>query len=156
MPSYQPLRVVLDPHLQTSPDARVVSGDGQCLLVSTVDALDEGRAQRLRERGADVVTVAPDAGGRPALPAVLDLLAERGINDVLVEAGATLAGAALDAGVIDEFWLYQAPTLLGSRAKPMAELPLDRMAQQHRMTVRDRRVIGADQRLILTPAVHGH
>ncbi|MGM0449950.1 MAG: bifunctional diaminohydroxyphosphoribosylaminopyrimidine deaminase/5-amino-6-(5-phosphoribosylamino)uracil reductase RibD [Pseudomonadota bacterium] len=156
VPSDQPLRVVLDPHLRTSPDARVVTGDGECLLISTANALDEWRAERLRDCGAEVATVDPDGGGRPSLPAVMGLLAGRGINEVLVEAGATLAGAALESGVIDEFWLYQAPTMLGSRAKPMAELALDRMAQQHRMTVRDRRVIGADQRLILTPAVHGH
>lgn len=155
LPLRQPLRVVLDPRLETDPEARVVTGEGGCLLVSTADALNEHRAGRLRDRGADVVTVEPDGGGRPSLPAVMGLLAARGVNDVLIEAGATVAGAALEAGVVDEFWLYQAPTMLGSRAKPMAELPLDRMAQQHRMTVRDRRVIGADQRLILKPAVHG-
>ncbi len=156
LPADQPLRVVLDPHLRTGPQARVVTGEGPCLLVSTVDGLDARRAERLRDHGAEVVAVDPDGGGRPSLPAVLGVLAARGINDVLIEAGATLSGAALDAGVIDEFWLYQAPTLLGSRGKPMAELPLDRMAQQHRMTVRDRRVIGEDQRLILRPSVQGH
>lgn len=156
LPPEQPLRVVLDPWLGTDPDARVIQGEGKCLLVSTPTALDEGRAARLREHGAEVVTVAPDASGRPALRAVGELLAARGINDVLIEAGATLAGAALEAQVIDELWLYQAPTILGSRAQPMAELALDRMAQQHRMAVWDRRVVGADQRLILKPAAHGH
>ena len=152
LPPRQPLRVVLDPHLRTAPDARVVTGEGQCLVVTTAAALSEDRAGPLRDGGAEVVTVEPDGSGRPALPAVLGLLAARGINDVLMEAGATLAGAALKADVIDEFWLYQAPTMLGSRAKPMVELPLDRMAQQHRMEVWDRRVVGADQRMILKPA----
>lgn len=156
LPPQQPLRVVLDPRLLTAPDARVVTGEGQCLVVSTAAALEESRARPLRDGGAEVVTVDPDGSGRPALAAVLGLLAARGINDVLIEAGATLAGAALEADVIDEFWLYQAPTMLGSRAKPMAELALDRMAQQHRMEVWDRRVVGADQRLILKPAVSGH
>ncbi|WP_353623143.1 bifunctional diaminohydroxyphosphoribosylaminopyrimidine deaminase/5-amino-6-(5-phosphoribosylamino)uracil reductase RibD [Halospina sp. K52047b] len=156
LPPQQPLRVVLDPRLLTAPDARVVTGEGQCLVVSTAAALEESRARPLRDGGAEVVTVDPDGSGRPALAAVLGLLAARGINDVLIEAGATLAGAALEADVIDEFWLYLAPTMLGSRAKPMAELALDRMAQQHRMEVWDRRVVGADQRLILKPAVSGH
>ena len=156
LPPQQPLRVVLDPRLLTAPDARVVTGEGQCLVVSTAAALEESRARPLRDGGAEVVTVDPDGSGRPALAAVLGLLAARGINDVLIEAGATLAGAALEADVIDEFWLYQAPTMLGSRAKPMVELALDRMAQQHRMEVWDRRVVGADQRLILKPAASGH
>ncbi|MEQ6886183.1 bifunctional diaminohydroxyphosphoribosylaminopyrimidine deaminase/5-amino-6-(5-phosphoribosylamino)uracil reductase RibD [Salicola sp. Rm-C-2C1-2] len=156
LPPEQPLRVVLDPCLGTDPGARVIQGEGECLLVSTPAAVDEGRAARLREHGAEVVTVAPDSRGRPALRAVVELLAARGINDVLIEAGATLAGAALEAQVIDELWLYQAPTILGSRARPMAELALDQMAQQHRMAVWERRVVGADQRLILKPAAHAH
>lgn len=156
LPVQQPLRVVMDPQLRTDPETRVVTGEGRCLVVSTVAMLDEDRASGLRENGAEVVTVAPDGSGRPALSAVLALLAERDINDVLIEAGATLAGSALEAGVVDELWLYQAPTMLGSRAKPMAELALERMAEQHRMVVGDRRVVGADQRLILEPVASGH
>ncbi|XOZ33439.1 bifunctional diaminohydroxyphosphoribosylaminopyrimidine deaminase/5-amino-6-(5-phosphoribosylamino)uracil reductase RibD [Halomonadaceae bacterium KBTZ08] len=156
LPVRQPLRVVLDPRLRTDPESRVVTGEGQCLVVSTTATLDDGRASRLREQGAEVVTVAPDGSGRPAVSAVMALLAARDINDVLIEAGATLAGSALESGLTDELWLYQAPTMLGSRAKPMAALTLDRMAQQHRMVVGDRRVVGADQRLILEPAARGH
>jgi diaminohydroxyphosphoribosylaminopyrimidine deaminase/5-amino-6-(5-phosphoribosylamino)uracil reductase len=56
---------------------------------------------------------------------VLELLAAQGVNDVLLEAGATLTGAWLAAGVIDELVVYYAPRLLGDTARPLALLPAD-------------------------------
>ena len=151
LPVAEPLRVVLDRNLTTPPDAKVITGSGQAVVVTTEDAIDATKAQSLRDNGAEVITVDPDEQGQPHLRAVLDELAGRQINEVLVEAGPSLAGAALQSGIVDEFWLYQAPTILGSNARPMAALPLDTMAQQHRMAVMDRRIVGGDQRIILQP-----
>ena len=61
----------------------------------------------------------PVHAGQFDLQAVLALLAERGINEVQVEAGATLAGAFLSAGLVDELLLYVAPVMLGERARPL-------------------------------------
>ena len=63
--------------------------------------------------------------GRPSPRAVLELLASRGVNDVLLEAGATLTGAWLAAGVVDELVVYYAPRLLGDTARPLALLSTD-------------------------------
>ena len=69
--------------------------------------------------------------GRFDLDAVLRLLAERGINEIQLEAGATLAGAFLAAGLVDEVLLYVAPVLLGERARPLFDgLAIDAMAQK--------------------------
>ena len=151
LPLSEPLRVVLDRDLTTPPTAAVITEGGQAVLVTTDDALDGDRARTLREQGAEVVVVAADSIGQPDPGALMDMLAGRGINEVLVEAGPAVAGAALQAGIVDEFWLYQAPTLLGSSARPMAELPLERMKDQYRMAVLDRRMVGGDQRLVLQP-----
>jgi diaminohydroxyphosphoribosylaminopyrimidine deaminase/5-amino-6-(5-phosphoribosylamino)uracil reductase len=83
----------------------------------------------------------------------LELLAARGINEVQVEAGATLAGAFVAAGLADEILLYVAPVLLGERARPLfAGLGIDAMAQCAQLKVMDARVMGEDQRLLLRPA----
>ena len=150
-PETAPLRVVLDRDLTMAPGAAVVSGGGRSLVVTTEATLDQDRAEALRENGAEVITVAAGDNGQPDLGALMDWLAGRDINEVLIEAGPTVAGAALQSGIVDEFWLYQAFTLLGSSARPMAELALDRMKDQYRMAVLDRRMVGGDQRLVLQP-----
>jgi diaminohydroxyphosphoribosylaminopyrimidine deaminase/5-amino-6-(5-phosphoribosylamino)uracil reductase len=83
---------------------------------------------------------------------VLNLLATRGINEVQVEAGATLAGAFLAAGLVDELLLYIAPVLLGERARPLFDgLHIDAMTERLHLRVVDSRSIGHDIRLLLRP-----
>lgn len=140
-----PLRVVLDARLRSLECARVREGGAPTLYVhdaavSPPDAAD-----------AEFAT-APSVDGRLDLGAVLALLAERGINEVHTEAGATLAGALLAGGWVDELLLYQAPTLLGEHGRPLLSgLGIHAMDQQRRLRVVDQRQVGADVRLLLRP-----
>ena len=94
----------------------------------------------------------PERGGQLDLAAVLGLLAGRGINEVQVEAGATLAGALLAAGLVDELLLYVAPVLLGDRARPLFDgLSIDQMTQRLQLEIVDTRRIGHDLRVLLRP-----
>jgi diaminohydroxyphosphoribosylaminopyrimidine deaminase/5-amino-6-(5-phosphoribosylamino)uracil reductase len=94
----------------------------------------------------------PVREGRVDLPAVLRLLAEREINEVQVEAGATLAGAFLAEGLVDELLLYVAPVMLGERARPLFEgLHIDAMTERLKMRVVETRRIGDDIRVLLHP-----
>lgn len=146
-PFVPPLRVVLDPGLATVTRGRVREGDAPTLYIHTADAKPprEINAQRV---------VASAQGSNFDLQAVLELLAARGINEVQVEAGATLAGAFVTAGLVDELLLYVAPVLLGDLARPLfAGLGIQAMAQRAHLQVVDFRVIGADHRLLLRPTV---
>jgi diaminohydroxyphosphoribosylaminopyrimidine deaminase/5-amino-6-(5-phosphoribosylamino)uracil reductase len=140
-----PLRVVLDPGLATITRGRIREGDAPTLYIHAPDA----RMPRgIEAQHAHV----PVQAGHFDLDAVLRLLAERGINEVQVEAGATLAGAFLAAGLVDELLLYVAPVILGERARPMFDgLPIDTMAERLRMRIVDTRRIGEDVRLLLRP-----
>lgn len=140
-----PLRVVLDPGLATVARGRVREGDAPTLYIHSPDA-------RL-PRGLEIDHVAvPAQGTRFDLDAVLQLLATRGINEVQLEAGATLAGAFLDAGLVDELLLYVAPVLLGPRARPLFDgLHIDAMAQRLKMRRIESTVVGEDLRLLLRP-----
>jgi diaminohydroxyphosphoribosylaminopyrimidine deaminase/5-amino-6-(5-phosphoribosylamino)uracil reductase len=141
----QPLRVVVDPNLSTPEDARVLQPPGSALIVTCTDDRDLGA--RLMLRGAEVV-VMPNVGGVVDLHALLRLLAERAINEVLVETGATLSGAMLRAGLVDELVFYMAPKLMGSQARPLFQLPgLDTMDQAIDLQVTDMRAVGADWRI---------
>ena len=140
-----PLRVVLDPGLATIARGRVRDGDAPTLYLHAPDAKPprEFAAQRAAVNVRE---------GRFDLLAVLALLARRGINEVQVEAGATLAGAFLAAGLVDELLLYVAPTLLGDGARPLfSGLGIEAMAQRAQLQVVESRSVGEDQRLLLRP-----
>ena len=117
--SCQPLRVVLDSHFATPPTARLLAAPGKALIVGAQD--QPARRTALQAAGADVLLL-PGPHGRVDLPALLHRLAADGINELHVEAGATLNAALLQAGLVDELLLYIAPTLLGP-GRGMAALP---------------------------------
>lgn len=90
----------------------------------------------------------PERQGQVDLSALLaGLASEHEANEVLVEAGPRLAGAFLQAGLLDELVIYMAPKLLGSDARPLLELPLLRMAEAVDLHVRDIRAVGHDWRM---------
>ena len=115
----QPLRVVLDSDLRTPPAARLLEAPGRTLVVA---ARASERAAALRAAGAEVL-VLDDGAARVDAQALLAALAAREVNEILVEAGATLAGALLGQGLADELVVYLAPVLLGCRARGMVALP---------------------------------
>jgi len=140
-----PLRVVLDPGLATVARGRVREGGAPTLYIHAPDAR--------MPRGIDAQHApAPVHAGRFDLDAVLQLLAAREINEIQVEAGATLAGGFLAAGLVDELLLYVAPVILGERARPMFDgLPIDTMEERLRMEIVESRRIGDDVRLLMRP-----
>lgn len=140
----QPLRVIVDSCLRTPLDARILIGGGT-LIYSAQN--DEEKIARLHELGAMVV-VLPGADGRVDLKAMLADLGLRGCNEVLVEAGATLNGALLLAGLVDELILYVAPKLLGDASRGMASLgELSALDQCVNLAWQDVRQVGADLRI---------
>lgn len=144
----QPLRVVLDSQLRTPPGARLTATPGHALVVHA-DA-HPGRAQALVGAGCELLRL-PDGQGRVALPALLDALAARECNEVLLEAGAALCGAFAAAGLIDEYRIYMAPVLLGSNARPLMELPFEHMAERLQLTITAVEAVGEDWRITAVP-----
>ena len=140
-----PLRVVLDPGLATVARGHIREGDAPTLYLHAPDAR--------MPRGVDAQHAhVPVRAGLFDLHAVLKLLAERGVNEVQVEAGATLAGGFLAAGLVDELLLYVAPVMLGERARPLFEgLHIDAMTQRLNMHIVETRRIGEDVRVLLRP-----
>jgi len=142
----QPLRVVVDSHLSMPVSARMLRDGGPVLVVSA--AADGAEAAALRAAGAEV-TFLPGARGAVDLRALMELLAAREINEVTVEAGATLCGALMQDELVDELVLYLAPHLMGDGARGMFALPgLARMADRIALAVRDVRMTGDDLRIV--------
>lgn len=130
----QPLRVVLDRQGRMPAGAALLQQPASVLLVGTAQI--------------DGVETWP----YDTLPALLNRLRdEKQIRDVLVEAGATLGAAFLQAGLVDELIVYLAPMLLGAAARPMFDLQFMQMAEQLRFECVQMQPVGEDIRLILRP-----
>jgi diaminohydroxyphosphoribosylaminopyrimidine deaminase/5-amino-6-(5-phosphoribosylamino)uracil reductase len=143
----QPLRVVVDSRLQTPPAARILEG-GPVLLAAATD--DAARIATLRAAGAEVL-VLPDAHGKVDLQRLVRLLAERGVNELHVEAGHRLNAALLREGLVDELLLYFAPTILGSGRGMFALPELTDLDGRRDLELVDLRRVGADLRILARP-----
>jgi len=145
----QPLRVVLDSHLRMPATAKLLQQDGPVLVVTCEN--DPQKHQCLIAAGAEVVVCGADGNGKVDLTAVLSMLSERQCNQVLVEAGAGLSGAFLQTGLTDHLVVFMAPKLLGSTAKALFNLPLDKMAQAYALDITGISQVGHDWRIDATP-----
>jgi len=115
----QPLRVILDRKNRTPKQAKVFQQPGETLIINNSNDL----------------------------ASVLKMLGDKQCNEVLIEAGATLAGAFAQQGLVDEFIIYMAPTFLGSHAKPLLQLPFEKMSEKINLDISDIHAVGNDWRI---------
>jgi len=116
------LRAVLDSRLRMPLRSKLVKGAEGDLVVFTTQAPDSPRGRALQRAGAEVVRVSARRG-RVDLHAVMRELGRREMLNVLIEAGAGLNGAALEAGIVDKLILFYAPKIMGAGGVPMAHIP---------------------------------
>lgn len=146
-PERPPLRVVVDTHLRTPATARVLDDAAPTVVFCAPDAVARNRGIR-PER---VVSVPQHVTGI-GLAVALAELAQRDCNEVQVEAGPTLSGAFVHAGLVDELLLYLNPSLIGDTGRPLLQLPpLESLDERPRWRTLDTRMVGADLRLLLRP-----
>jgi diaminohydroxyphosphoribosylaminopyrimidine deaminase / 5-amino-6-(5-phosphoribosylamino)uracil reductase len=141
----QPDAVVIDSRLQTPVDASIfVPGRKLFIYAAKQDA---ERQAALEGRGATVIQL-PGAGGKVDLQAMLHDLAQRGINELHVEAGHKLNGSLIREGLLDELLVYLAPKLVG-QGREMAHFgPLTELARAVPLEFLSSQMIGPDLRLI--------
>jgi diaminohydroxyphosphoribosylaminopyrimidine deaminase/5-amino-6-(5-phosphoribosylamino)uracil reductase len=139
----QPIRAVLDNGLRMPLSAEMLALPGTTLIYCG----DDVARVPLIEAGAEVVKV--DAvDGLVNTAAVLDNLASREVNDVLVEAGPMLAGNLLSYGLVDELVIYQAPHIMGSETLRMFDTPTwTELSDRKELTITDMRQVGKDTRI---------
>lgn len=141
----QPDAVVIDSRLQTPLDANIFVPGRKLFIYAALQ--DAGRQAALERRGATVIHL-PGPGGKVDLEAMLRDLAQRGVNELHVEAGHKLNGSLVREGLVDELLVYLAPKLLG-QGREMAHFgPLTDLAQALPLQFRSSEMIGPDLRLI--------
>lgn len=145
----QPHLVVLDSRMRTPTKARLFGPQRQVLIYTAVD--DAEKRSALEALGATVICL-PERAGAPTtrvdLAAVMLDLGRREFNELHVEAGATINGALVSAGLADEFLLYLAPKLLG-QGRSMARFgPLDALEQAISLDFMETTTVGPDLRVV--------
>ena len=111
------VRVVLDDQLRIDETSTLVTTANDTPTIVFTSSADAEKKRRLADLGVEVVDV--DSTCRD-LAAVLDELKKRDIQSVLVEGGSTVAGAFVDARLVDKLTFIAAPLVLGGSDAPVA------------------------------------
>lgn len=150
----QPIRVLLDSRLRTPTRARIL-GPGSVIIYTLVAAEQREEFRESLPDTAEVELIAGNAQQSPErveLGSVLESLAQKECNEVLIEAGATLCGAFIDAGLVDEMVIFIAPKLLGADAKPLLALQeLTNLSEAPNFRVHELTQVGQDIKVTLRP-----
>ncbi|MXZ55985.1 MAG: bifunctional diaminohydroxyphosphoribosylaminopyrimidine deaminase/5-amino-6-(5-phosphoribosylamino)uracil reductase RibD [Gammaproteobacteria bacterium] len=139
--SCSPMRVVLDTQGQTPSDAELFKHPGEVVLVCNSTATTPPNSIKWEHDNAQA-----------DLDSVHERLAKVGVNEVLVEAGPTLTSSYLQTGLWDEFVFYVAPKILGSRARPVAQLQIDALCNAINGKLHSIDTIGEDLRIVIINA----
>jgi diaminohydroxyphosphoribosylaminopyrimidine deaminase/5-amino-6-(5-phosphoribosylamino)uracil reductase len=150
----QPVRVVIDSQNRLTPDLDFFKVNSPILIIRT---LNDRPLENIVEWPHFVEQVqlpslkSGASAGKVDLTQLLMMLAERGLNNVLVESGANLAGAFIEQDLADELILYQAPTLMGGDGKNLVEMPnVIALSETKSLTMTDVRLVGRDIRITAT------
>lgn len=149
----QPIRAVLDSQLRITPKAKLFDGY-PIWLFTTVEQIDETFRQRLADKNTQIITLPADDNDQVDLHSLMSWLGGQHVNEVHVEAGATLNGGLLQAGYVDALVSYVAPMLIGE-GRAIANLSdIKSLELAPRFELLHSRVIEKDVRLFMRHAQH--
>lgn len=134
----QPLRVVLDTNGRLSPQAEILQQLGDVIVVCNSIANTPDKAYRWEHEH-----------GTAQLDEVHQRLAEEGVNEVLVEAGSKLTGAYLETNLWDELVVYVAPKIMGSTARPLVDMKIQKLCDSIGGKVQSITQLGDDIKLVI-------
>ncbi len=113
-----PIRIVLDSHGRTSPDARIFNPESSAgVMIAVTPDAPMHNVNVLKKTGAEVITV-PEVHGRICFKHLMKILGDCKITSVLIEGGGEINAAAVAAGVVDKIMCFVAPKLIGGRGAP--------------------------------------
>ncbi len=146
----QPKRVILDTNLRVSLDAKVLQNGDEVIIYTCADENDKSIALKKNMNVEVVQTV--KTNNHVDLEFVMNDLAQRGFNEVLIEAGTTLVGSVLENQLVDEMVVYMAPHMMGNASRGIADLNfIQKMQDRIKFDFSQVRKIGSDLRLELKP-----
>ncbi len=144
VPRVVPRRVIFDPGAELDPTLTIVATAAETPTV--VVAGEEAPADATGRLAAAGVQVLRAASLEKAMRALLEV----GVGSILIEGGGRLAGALLEAGLVDRFYWIQSPLWLGERGVPAtAGVSAGPIGRADRWRVVERRALGEDTLLVV-------
>jgi diaminohydroxyphosphoribosylaminopyrimidine deaminase/5-amino-6-(5-phosphoribosylamino)uracil reductase len=124
-PKKQPLRVVLDPLLEISPESKIVQTANQLptLIFCAEAGIDKTKYQDLMTRGIEIIPVTARSA-RLDLDKVLGFLHERGYYSVLLECGSELSSSFIKQGLVDKCLIHYGNKILGGDKSILDQLQI--------------------------------
>lgn len=145
-PVKQPIRVILDSQLAIPVTAKILTLAGQTWVLTCSNNVEKIR--QIEHTDTQVFQLT-GKNERLDLKAVLIFLGQQQINTIIIEAGATLNGALLAENLVDEWWVYMAPCILGDRGRGLFHLlDMEKMTDKKQLSITSVRQVGTDLRLI--------
>lgn len=140
----QPVRIIIDGKNRLTPDLPIFQEPSKILLIRHTIENNSVWPHFVEQ----VVIAKAKNADHIDLQLLLKYLAQQGLNDLLIESGAQLAGAFISQDLVDELILYQAPKLIGSEGKSLVNMPeITQLSQAKNLDINDVRMLGKDFRL---------
>ncbi len=140
-----PLRVVLDSKLRIPLTARMLNDElAHKTVVATTPAASEEDAQRIEDKGAEVLTLPARPDGKVDLDGVSKKLGERGIVSAMIEGGAGVFSGFLRAGLVDRVAIFVSPQLVGAGLSAVADFGVTTLTESLKLTDVRNKKIGRD------------
>ena len=140
----QPVRIIIDSKNRLTPDLAIFETASKILLIRTAIENEQTWPHFVEQ----VVIPKTKDSEHIDLKLLLLYLAKQGLNDILIESGAKLAGACISAGLVDELILYQAPKLIGSTGKSLVDMPdILHLSEAKNIDIKDITMVGKDIRI---------
>ncbi len=147
-----PVRIVLDSHLQTPANCRVLAdASTRPAWIITTDQAAEDKRHLLEQAGAQLIVAPTDEHSHVDVKACLHLLAEQGITRLLVEAGPAINSTFVHGGWVDALYWYRAPFVIGGSGKSAFSSHTDSLAALPRWQCVHRQSLGADSLSVYHP-----
>lgn len=142
----QPVRVVIDSQNRLTPTLAFFNIESPVIIFT--HRIEKSQQWPYFVEHISVPYAKNTTSNKLDLTQLLSILAQRGLNDILIESGATLAGAFVEQDLVDELILYQAPKLMGANAKSLLNLPHTKaLSQAKQLTFSDVSMVGDDMRI---------
>jgi diaminohydroxyphosphoribosylaminopyrimidine deaminase/5-amino-6-(5-phosphoribosylamino)uracil reductase len=140
----QPVRIIIDSKNRLTPDLAAFKTSSKIILIRQTIENSQTWPHFVKQV---IISKAVDSEYID-LSLLLAYLAQQGLNDILIESGAKLAGAFINANLVDELVLYQAPKLIGSDGKSLLNMPaILQLSAAKNLDINDIRMVGKDIRI---------
>jgi diaminohydroxyphosphoribosylaminopyrimidine deaminase/5-amino-6-(5-phosphoribosylamino)uracil reductase len=111
--SRHPLRIIIDPDLETPLDYKVCKTPPGTIFVTRKQQYESDKKRELLVRGIQFIEY---EGRKVDLSWLMEQLGRMGLTSVLIEAGSSFNAGALTAGVVDKVVFFIAPKIICGRA----------------------------------------